>query len=972
MAFNTSYPNSSYTGDFGDYQRFLHDAGGEIQALDFKRGEYRTIKQGEKEVRRFEVPARWTYQNGRVRIKAGGRLYCTFKNSIFALASPEDGQEPRRTWAAEVDGTPWSLLAADGKLFVVTKEGRVCCFGEGKRPVRHHHERATALLKKSDRWSEVAARIRATSGVSQGYCLALGIGSGRLIEELIQQSALYVVAVDEEAERVDAWRRKLDRAGLYGRRVELHQGEPLAFPFPPYIADLVVCEDLAAIGLSHKRSPSPTPLRALRPYGGAACFPASDSECAVLQKWAEDSGIANISFSRAGPLALLRRTGPNPGAGTWTHELADAGNSQMSRDTLVKPPLGLLWFGGQVRTSDVFRKSLNPPRPQVVGGRMICQGPDRLSAISVYTGRMLWQHPFPDEKDRRNLSYGKGGNFIFWRPKRSREAGRAYDKIKRVGYHVVSQPDGIYVAYGQTLQRLAPETSALISEFEMPRDPASGQPLYLTQMWISQNVVVGLAIAPRVPLAEGFSFDVLGLKEQGLVIGVEALPATTLLALDRHSGKLLWQHRAGQGLLGSSFYYHNWGNMGHLNTSVTIGNGRVFCVDMLPDGVRKAMERRGMAFDGTGKLKALDIGTGRRLWDDEIDDLASLSFSRDHDILVQTCASELGFGNGFTGSALAARKGPDGTVIWRRDETIAGPGIIHENDIILQDGTARNLLDGTRKATPHPVTGEPVPWGYRRLYGCSRASASQRLVLFRSGVASYFDVAQASGISNFGGIRSGCNANLTIADGVLCKPHFEHGCYCNYPIQTSMALVHLPEAESWTTSALPRTSKPVKRIGINFGAPGNRIASNGTPWVCGSYPVAVHVEPADTSRFCRHSSRMGGDGPAWITASGIKGVRSVAVVLRPDASDVADFRVRLYFAEPEAVKAGERVFSVSLNGKRLLEDFDAMGVTGRRFHGVTRSFAGIAVKQALTVSFEPSEHATVAQPIVCGIEIVAE
>ena len=972
MVFNTFYPNSSYTGDFGDYQRFYHDAGGEIQALDLERGEYRTIKQGEKEVRRFEAPVRWTYQNGKVRIKAGGRLYCTLKNSVFALAIPEDGQEPKQTWSAEVDGTPWSLLAADGKLFVVTKEGQVCCFGEGKRPVKYHREQETALLRKSDRWSEVAARILAASGESRGYCLALGIGSGRLIEELIRQSALYVIAVDKDSQRVDAWRRKLDLAGLYGRRVELHGGDPLAFPFPPYIADLIVGDDLRSAGLSHEPLPPATPLRALRPYGGVACFPASDAECALLQKWAEEAGVTKISFNSSGPLALLRRVGPLPGAGTWTHELADAGNSQMSRDTLVKAPLGLLWFGGQVRTSDVFRKSLNPPRPQVVGGRMIYQGPDRLSALSVYTGRMLWQHSFTDEKDRRNLFYGKGGNFIFWRPERSREGGRAYDKIKRVGYHVVSQPDGIYVAYGQMLQRLAPETGALVSEFEMPKDPTTGQSLYLTQMWTSRNIVVGLAIAPRVPLAEGFSFDVLGLKEQGLVIGVEALPATALLALDRHSGELLWQHRAEQGLLGSSFYYHNWGNVGHLNTPVTIGNGRVFCVDMLPDGVRKAIKRRGMAFDGTGKLRAFDIGTGRKLWEDETDDFSSLSFSENHDILVQTCASELGFGNGFTGTALTARKGSDGTVIWRRDEAIAGPGIIHESDIILQDGTARDLLSGRRITTPHLATGESVPWGYRRLYGCSRASASQRLVLFRSGVASYFDVAEASGISNFGGVRSGCNANLTIADGVLCKPEFEHGCYCNYPIQTSIALVHLPEVESWTTSALPRTSKPVKRIGINFGAPGNRIASNGTPWVCGSYPVAVRVQPADASPFCRHSSRMTGASPAWVTASGIRGVRSVAVALRPGASDFVDFRVRLYFAEPDSVKTGERVFAVSINGKRLLDDFDVMGLTGKRLHGATRSFPSIAVKQTLTVSFEPSEHARLAQPIVCGIEIVAE
>ena len=43
---------------------------------------------------------------------------------------------------------------------------------------------------------------------------------------------------------------------------------------------------------------------------------------------------------------LLARTGPLPGSAAWTHEHADAANTRVSRDRLVKAPLGLLWFGG--------------------------------------------------------------------------------------------------------------------------------------------------------------------------------------------------------------------------------------------------------------------------------------------------------------------------------------------------------------------------------------------------------------------------------------------------------------------------------------------------------------------------------------------------------------------------------------------------------------------------------------------------
>ena len=45
--------------------------------------------------------------------------------------------------------------------------------------------------------------------------------------------------------------------------------------------------------------------------------------------------------------ALPDRSGkPLPGSADWTHEHADASNTRVSRDQLVKAPLGLLWFGG--------------------------------------------------------------------------------------------------------------------------------------------------------------------------------------------------------------------------------------------------------------------------------------------------------------------------------------------------------------------------------------------------------------------------------------------------------------------------------------------------------------------------------------------------------------------------------------------------------------------------------------------------
>ena len=76
----------------------------------------------------------------------------------------------------------------------------------------------------------------------------------------------------------------------------------------------------------------------------------------------------------------------------------------------------------------------------------------------------------------------------------------------------------------------------------------------------------------------------------------------------------------------------------------------------------------------------------------------------------------------------------------------------------------------------------------------------------------------------------------------------------------------------------------VRRIGINLGAPGDRLSDDGTWWV--NYPpdegtspeVGVELE-GDVRWFRTHSSRISGDGLAWVAASGAEGIRKLTIRL---------------------------------------------------------------------------------------------
>lgn len=326
-----------------------------------------------------------------VHLKAGRRLYLGGSGAVQAVDIPEEGAEPVVSWNARIEGTPHRMLAAAGKLFVVTLDGRIYAFGDQARdPLARH-----ALLKPDapaeDEWTALAKEILKETKATEGYALVLGLRDGRLVEELVRQSNLTVIAVDPDAIRVARLREKLDRAGVYGTRATAHEGDPLAYPFPPYLADLIVSEhEDSGFTESRETGFAAAVFRPLRPYGGTACFRISPDKLESLEKLLSGARLPCSSVRRAGSFVLLSRQGALPTAADWSHSDGDAANSGASQDRFLRAPLGLLWFDGSIR----WQRQPGRAEVRVAEGRVIIKA-DRLHAIDAYTGRHLWQRALP-------------------------------------------------------------------------------------------------------------------------------------------------------------------------------------------------------------------------------------------------------------------------------------------------------------------------------------------------------------------------------------------------------------------------------------------------------------------------------------------------------------------------------------------------------------------------------------------------
>jgi outer membrane protein assembly factor BamB len=885
-------------------------------------------------------------------IKAGSRLYFGGPGHVTVLNWDAESKKLSPSWNLSVQGTVVRLVAADDRLFVVTREGLIYCYGGEKTKAVVHARPMDETPKIAPAVKSRIEQILAAAKTRAGYAIIWGLGDGQLTEALVHLSDLHVIAVEPDAGKVQAFRERWTHAGIYGTRIAIVPGDAQSVQLPPYLASVMVCENpnLGDIGFVARA------YQSLRPFGGTLCLFDSD-HVRKLVSAAKEQKLANLKVMSSEDLVSIVREGPLPGSANWTHEHADASNTRASRDQLAKAPMGVLWFGGPSHEGILPRHG-HGPQPQVIDGRMIIEGVDVMRAIDIYSGRLLWETRLRGVGAfYNNLSHQPGANAS--------------------GSNFVSTSDGIYVAYQQKCIRLDPATGKKMGEFLLPKFPGMNESVRWGYINVSGDYLIGgadplldPASLPRGPKAgeNGDDPDPPELKKKESSISKlfkklngfsDNLSASRhLVVMDRRTGDVLWTASAKSG------FRHN---------ATCAGGGRLYTIDRL-SGEQLVRIKHDDGKVADARLVAFDLKTGKEVWSRDKEIFGTwLSYSEKQDVLVE--AGRVARDSLFDEpKGMRAYSAKDGKALWFNKD-FTGPAMLH-GDTILQGQGGCDLLTGAVKMRQDPITLEQVPWRWARNYGCNTPAASEHLLTFRSGAAGYFDLCNDGGTGNFGGFRSSCTNNLIVAGGILTAPEYTRTCTCAYQNQTSIALIHMPEAEMWTFFGTKDVKGNVKRLGLNFGAAGDRRADDGTLWL--EYPstggispaVQVAVKPATPQVYRRHSSSV--QGPYnWVTSSGVKDVREISVTLGKMPKAEA-FTVKLYFAEPDKLVAGKRIFHVDIDGQRVLTDFDIAKEAGGANRTLIKEFNGISARGNIVVRLTPAAGTEVRATILCGLELILE
>lgn len=912
------------------------------------------------------------YREWDIQIQVGGRMFRVDSVREAEIAGRYDDTftVTDSSWSADVEGMPKSLVAANGRLLVSTVAGRVYCFGPdsaaapavGAKP-------ADSALDAGDtrRAEELLTRAGYRTGM-RGQAFVFGLTDGRLMAALHKVAGdLTVVGFDPDSARCASIRTYLDSRGIYGRETHVITGPVDPSLLPSYGARIITTE----LERFPRDMASPTELyRVLHPYGGQVLLDGV-RRSKVLE---QTSGRVHAAIDGGRRSPVLSRTGLLPGADTWTHEHHSAAQTNFSRDSLVRTPLGILWFGGSAdNTNDaMLPRHGHGQSPHVAGGHTYQLGRDLLRCVDQYTGRVLWEKPLPYIGQFSDYTEHEAGNI-------------------GLGDYFTAQEDRVYVLSGRdscelsrTCLVLDPFDGSTMAEFSLPDGSAYGM------LAISDSFLIAASQPIEYDSAAQGDCYVYWYKKKSLVGpgGLHTLnyaASRALYVLNRYDGTVLWKTTAERG------YFHR---------AVAAGGGRLYAIDRHPDLADTT---------GTPRLKVWDIRTGTPLWTDSSRVFARyLAYSLDYDLLVQASRNSRDYFKGEPRpNRMVVYNAADGTVRWevapemsddgedilKEINYYGGPVMLNGRTVITQDGNnfgALDLLDGSWRQTPHPLTGEPVDFYFRRHYGCTHAKGCPGLIAFRSGNASMFDLENMSGIHNFGGFKSGCTPSLIPGGGLLNAPEYTRSCGCSYPIQTSCAMVYNPSTEVWTTNEglARRTAGAVlEQLGLNVGAPGDRMDSEGMLWLdypggatnAGfsgqEFPLAVTLE-GDSLRYYRHHSLTFDGAAPWVCASGVTGLRALTIDFSLDSlledSTVVTVRaprrqvdITLYFAEPDAEPVSTRSFDISLNDSLVARAYAPATQAGGLRRGATLRCSGVTLSDSLRIALTPVQG----HPVLCGVSV---
>ena len=169
---------------------------------------------------------------------------------------------------------------------------------------------------------------------------------------------------------------------------------------------------------------------------------------------------------------------------------------------------------------------------------------------------------------------------------------------------------------------------------------------------------------------------------------------------------------------------------------------------------------------------------------------------------------------------------------------------------------------------------------------------------------------------------------------------------------------------------LPKHRRMEFRIGINIGAPADRMTRDGTLWLdypsVGGPSPSVDITTTGAIEYeYQHSLWIQNQEPApWVSASTARGLESFVIKdLKPGR-----YHVHLYFCQPEPRRHPDQAAAlqdIRIQSQNVVSDFCIFEEAGGAMKGIVKEFTEIEVRDDFTLEL----YAADGQTVISGIEL---
>lgn len=590
-------------------------------------------------------------------------------------------------------------------------------------------------------YASAAQAILAQAGTVKGYALDFGGSDARLAYEIVKQSELNVIIVNSDTQMVSKLRSELHAAGVYGSRVSVIHSSLDDLPFTGKWFNLIVSSGL--LSGTPITGTADEMLRVLRPEG-VALLGLPNGVLGELTSspdaWVRETISANDATitTDENRMTMVTRL-PLPGAGEWTHNFGDPGQTCSSNDQRIRgTEMKVQWFGDPGPRGFTDRQARNPT-PLMTGGTLYVQGNNRVSAQDAFNGRLHWSIEIPGAR-RVNMPRD-GGNWC-------------------------ADKDSLFLAHHQNLLRLDGYTGELMQHYEVPLSSEDYDWGYVATVGdkVYGSCVKKGSFYTQYDGSWEFWYDsTTALNE------IAKICSDQLFCLNKDDGSVAWSYDGGV----------------VINNTISIGGGRVYFIDCRKSTIKNYASGRidSAELFQENYLVALDSQTGALIWEKPLAVPAStypvvlyLCYNNEKLVMLSSTTKYYVFGY----SAV------DGTQLWNKEHNwnrnhhgghLYHPVII--GDLVIAEPYAYNLATGAVEKSGLPVRG-----------GCSTMSASANTVHYinwdYSKGAPYFWDLDTDHRRQMAGTRSSCWLSVISGGGMIMLPPASAGCACRFPIQSSI------------------------------------------------------------------------------------------------------------------------------------------------------------------------------------------